>query len=242
MPGTDITGCGCDRSQQIGFAENLGKRPRVAACLPSPLVLWFRSLVVRWSISAFCFSWPVKSLAREVFPYFTGPWPVKSLAREVFPYFTGPWPVKSLAREVFPYFTGPWPVKSLAREVFPYFTGPWPVKSLAREVFPYFTGPWPVKSSLTSPGLLHRATSLGSISAFSLFAFALAAGAGLMTQFSMRLSPRYADFFRAEVTALRANAAVYRFDSRTDDTRRGGDVDILVLSAPPLTWEETGRL
>src|ERR1035437_11049535 len=72
MPGTDITGCGCDRSQQIGFAESLGKRPRAAACLPSPLVLWFRSLVVRWSISAFSFPWPVKSLAREVFPYFTG--------------------------------------------------------------------------------------------------------------------------------------------------------------------------
>ena len=63
-----------------------------------------------------------------------------------------------------------------------------------------------------------------------------------MTKFSMRLSPRYANFFRAEVTALRANAAVYLFGSRTDDTRRGGDVDILVLSAPQLTWEETARI
>jgi predicted nucleotidyltransferase len=89
---------------------------------------------------------------------------------------------------------------------------------------------------------LFSAFQLFSISAFSLFAFALAAGAGLMTQFSMRLSPRYADFFRAEVAALRANAAVYLFGSRTDDTRRGGDVDILVLSAPQLTWEETARI
>src|ERR1035437_6043242 len=103
MPGTDITGCGCDRSQQIGFAESLGKRPRAAACLPSPLVLWFRSLVVRWSISAFRFPWPVKSFA-----YFTGPWPVKSLAREVFPYFT-----VLLHRAAFALvdFCFPWPVK-----------------------------------------------------------------------------------------------------------------------------------
>ena len=58
----------------------------------------------------------------------------------------------------------------------------------------------------------------------------------------MRLPPQYADFFKVEVAALRAAAVVYLFGSRTDDAHKGGDVDILVLSDPKLTWEETARL
>ncbi|MBM3883149.1 MAG: nucleotidyltransferase domain-containing protein [Verrucomicrobia bacterium] len=58
----------------------------------------------------------------------------------------------------------------------------------------------------------------------------------------MRLSPQYAEFFRTEVAAVRPGAEVYLFGSRTDDERKGGDVDILVLSDPKLTWEETARL
>jgi predicted nucleotidyltransferase len=58
----------------------------------------------------------------------------------------------------------------------------------------------------------------------------------------MRLPPQYADFLKAEVAALRPEAVVYLFGSRTDDARRGGDVDILVLSEPRLTWEETARI
>jgi len=58
----------------------------------------------------------------------------------------------------------------------------------------------------------------------------------------MRLTPQYADFFRAEVAAVRPGAAVYLFGSRTDDRRKGGDVDILVLCNPTLTWEETSRI
>ena len=58
----------------------------------------------------------------------------------------------------------------------------------------------------------------------------------------MRLPVSYVDFFKAEVAALRPDAAVYLFGSRTDDARRGGDVDILVLSNPALTWDETARI
>jgi predicted nucleotidyltransferase len=58
----------------------------------------------------------------------------------------------------------------------------------------------------------------------------------------MRLPPQYADFFKAEVAALRPQAAVYLFGSRRDQARKGGDVDILVLSQPKLNWEETARL
>ena len=58
----------------------------------------------------------------------------------------------------------------------------------------------------------------------------------------MRLPPPYADFFKAQVAMLRAAAAVYLFGSRTDDGRKGGDVDILVLSDPKLNSEETARI
>jgi predicted nucleotidyltransferase len=58
----------------------------------------------------------------------------------------------------------------------------------------------------------------------------------------MRLPPNYAEFFKAEVAAVRPDAVVCLFGSRTDDARRGGDVDILVLSEPRLTWEEAARV
>ena len=58
----------------------------------------------------------------------------------------------------------------------------------------------------------------------------------------MRLPPNYAEFFKAEVAAVRAGGAVYLFGSRTDDARRGGDVDILVLSEPKLSWNEAADI
>lgn len=58
----------------------------------------------------------------------------------------------------------------------------------------------------------------------------------------MRLPPGYAEFWKREVTSLRPNAEVYLFGSRVDDSRRGGDVDILVLSEPKFSQEETARL
>jgi len=58
----------------------------------------------------------------------------------------------------------------------------------------------------------------------------------------MRLPPEYADFFKAEATALRPGADVYLFGSRKDMARKGGDVDILVLSTPKLNWEEAAHI
>jgi predicted nucleotidyltransferase len=58
----------------------------------------------------------------------------------------------------------------------------------------------------------------------------------------MRLPPQYADFFRTEVARLRPEATVYLFGSRAVDRLKGGDVDILVLADPKLTWEETARI
>ena len=58
----------------------------------------------------------------------------------------------------------------------------------------------------------------------------------------MRLPPQYADFFKAETVALRSDAVVFVFGSRRDDARKGGDVDILVLSHPKLNWEEAALI
>ena len=58
----------------------------------------------------------------------------------------------------------------------------------------------------------------------------------------MRLPPHYADFFKAETAALRSKVAVYLFGSRIDNTGKGGDVDILVLSNPKLTWNEMAHI
>lgn len=41
---------------------------------------------------------------------------------------------------------------------------------------------------------------------------------------------------------MRPGAEVYLFGSRADMTRKGGDVDILVLSQPKLSWDETAQI
>jgi predicted nucleotidyltransferase len=58
----------------------------------------------------------------------------------------------------------------------------------------------------------------------------------------MRLPPEYAEFFKAEAAVLRPDAGVYLFGSRRDVSRKGGDVDILVLSNPKLNWEEIAHI
>ena len=58
----------------------------------------------------------------------------------------------------------------------------------------------------------------------------------------MRLPSQYAEFFKAEAAALRSGAGVYLFGSRKDMARKGGDVDILVLSTPKLNWEEAAHI
>jgi hypothetical protein len=58
MPGADITGCGSDRSREIGFGENLAKRPSAAACPFPPFglsafQLFSISVCQPFSLSAF---------------------------------------------------------------------------------------------------------------------------------------------------------------------------------------------
>lgn len=58
----------------------------------------------------------------------------------------------------------------------------------------------------------------------------------------MRLTLQYAEFLKAEIAALRPGAEVYLFGSRTQDEQKGGDLDILVLSDPRLSWEEAAHI
>lgn len=46
----------------------------------------------------------------------------------------------------------------------------------------------------------------------------------------MRLNQSEVDAIRTTVGSLDANASVYLFGSRVDDSKRGGDIDLLVMS------------
>lgn len=46
----------------------------------------------------------------------------------------------------------------------------------------------------------------------------------------MRLSQDEQNAIKRTIQALDANAQIYLFGSRVDDTKRGGDIDLLILS------------
>lgn len=57
----------------------------------------------------------------------------------------------------------------------------------------------------------------------------------------MRLSPQEIEWIRQQVRQADAAAEVYLFGSRVDPTRRGGDIDLLVIS-DRLGFREVLRL
>ena len=45
----------------------------------------------------------------------------------------------------------------------------------------------------------------------------------------MRLSRSEIDVLKSKLSSLSSNAKLYLFGSRVDDTRKGGDIDLLII-------------
>lgn len=58
----------------------------------------------------------------------------------------------------------------------------------------------------------------------------------------MRISDEQRDFLKKEIVAVAPDAEVYLFGSRADDKKKGGDVDIMVLSGKRLPWKEKAQI
>ncbi|MBF0336286.1 MAG: nucleotidyltransferase domain-containing protein [Nitrospirae bacterium] len=58
----------------------------------------------------------------------------------------------------------------------------------------------------------------------------------------MRLSDDQIDFLKGEILAIVPDAIIYLFGSRADNDKKGGDIDIMVLSANRLTWKDKATI
>jgi predicted nucleotidyltransferase len=58
----------------------------------------------------------------------------------------------------------------------------------------------------------------------------------------MRISQEMVNFFKNEVSSIDSNAKVYLFGSRTDDNKKGGDIDILILSDKKIDFDKIMKL
>ncbi|HAL57483.1 MAG TPA: DNA polymerase III subunit beta [Bacteroidetes bacterium] len=58
----------------------------------------------------------------------------------------------------------------------------------------------------------------------------------------MRVSKEMVEFFKKEVGRLDPAAQVFLFGSRVDDSKKGGDIDVLILSGARLSRSELREL
>lgn len=58
----------------------------------------------------------------------------------------------------------------------------------------------------------------------------------------MRISDEQIDFLKKDVIALFPDAVVYLFGSRVDDEKKGGDIDIMILSNRKVCWKEKATI
>lgn len=58
----------------------------------------------------------------------------------------------------------------------------------------------------------------------------------------MRISLEQINFLKKEIMAVLPDAVVYLFGSRTDDNKKGGDIDIMILSDKRLRWKEKAKI
>lgn len=58
----------------------------------------------------------------------------------------------------------------------------------------------------------------------------------------MRISREQIDFLKKEIMSALPDAVVYLFGSRADDNKKGGDIDIMVLSNRKIRWKEKAMI
>lgn len=58
----------------------------------------------------------------------------------------------------------------------------------------------------------------------------------------MRVPREQLNFLKQQILSNAGNAKVYLFGSRTDDTQKGGDIDILILSEKKLSFTAKSRI
>jgi len=58
----------------------------------------------------------------------------------------------------------------------------------------------------------------------------------------MRLSNKEINTLKNSIYRIRPNSKVYLFGSRIDDSKRGGDIDILIIDKEKLTFSEKGEI
>lgn len=54
----------------------------------------------------------------------------------------------------------------------------------------------------------------------------------------MRLTPQQIELLKHKIQAYLPESQIYLFGSRVDDTKKGGDIDILVLADRSLSFQE----
>lgn len=58
----------------------------------------------------------------------------------------------------------------------------------------------------------------------------------------MRISQEQVQFLKKEIMTILPDAVVYLFGSRTDDNKKGGDIDIMILADKRLHWKEKAKI
>ncbi|MEW6606154.1 MAG: nucleotidyltransferase domain-containing protein [bacterium] len=58
----------------------------------------------------------------------------------------------------------------------------------------------------------------------------------------MRVLAEQIDFLKREILLLVPDAVVYLFGSRVDDKKKGGDIDIMILSDRKISWKEKAKI
>ena len=58
----------------------------------------------------------------------------------------------------------------------------------------------------------------------------------------MRISQQEIEYFYNKIKSIDADAKIYLFGSRASDDKRGGDIDILILTNNKLSFEEKAAI